>query len=181
MSELQQKGRVITDKHRQAAANLKRIWQECKSEHPEYTQDYIADRLDGITQGAISQYMNAIIALNTDAILKFSNFFCVEPDDIWPNFTEEFYPQSIPRRQGLEPFQVMEEQNQYDQVPMSEDERMDKSIDFVDEMLTEAGDHVNQKTRLKFANAIYRSMDEFGNFDVKDAAKLIVAEVTRKH
>lgn len=70
------------------AQRLKRLW---RNKHAELNLDQAkaAKRL-GITQSAISQYLNCKIALNTDMILKFAVLLKIQPTDINPELKQ--YP-----------------------------------------------------------------------------------------
>lgn len=75
--------RKISDIDKIAAINLRRIW-EAKRESLGLTQEKAAEILGFSTQGAVSQYLNARTALNTDTILKFAALLQVDPEDINP-------------------------------------------------------------------------------------------------
>jgi predicted transcriptional regulator len=65
-----------------AVQNLRRIWEERK-QTLEVNQTQAAEAL-GWTQGAFSQYLNAITELNDEAVAKFANFLEVDPSEIDP-------------------------------------------------------------------------------------------------
>ena len=77
--------RVITEHDRENAQRLKAIWMT-KKHHLKLTQEDLA-KLMGINRAAVSQYLNCFIALNTDAILKFSQALKISPIDIDPTLT----------------------------------------------------------------------------------------------
>lgn len=64
--------------------NLRRIWEERK-QTLEVNQTQAAEAL-GWTQGAFSQYLNAITELNDEAVAKFANFLEVDPCEIDPKY-----------------------------------------------------------------------------------------------
>lgn len=68
----------------QAVQNLRRIWEE-RRHTLEVNQTQAAKAL-GWTQGAFSQYLNAITELNDEAIAKLANFFEVDPCEIDPKY-----------------------------------------------------------------------------------------------
>ncbi len=75
--------RKISDVDKNAAHNLKRIW-EAKRDTLGLTQEKAAEALGFSTQGAVSQYLNGRTALNTDTTLKFAALLQVLPEDINP-------------------------------------------------------------------------------------------------
>jgi len=74
------------DKLPQRVLNLRKLWDKKKHSF-EYTQTTAAKEL-GWTQGAFSQYLNAITDLNDSAIIKLANFLDVDPLEIDPQFEE---------------------------------------------------------------------------------------------
>tara|TARA_X000001382_G_scaffold130968_1_gene128314 strand:+ start:13730 stop:14332 length:603 start_codon:yes stop_codon:yes gene_type:complete len=63
--------------------NLKRIWNLKKNEIG-FIQSEVAKKI-GMTQGAISQYLNEFTVLNPPVIIKFANFLGVDPREIDPD------------------------------------------------------------------------------------------------
>jgi SOS-response transcriptional repressor LexA len=68
---------------RAKAKRLKMLWESRKNDL-ELTQVKAAREM-GITQPTFSQYINCVIPLNTDAILKFSDLLRVPPTEIDPS------------------------------------------------------------------------------------------------
>jgi len=63
--------------------NLRKIW-DLKKHEMQITQVQAAETL-GWTQGAFSQYLNAITELNPSAVIKLANFLGVDPVEIDPD------------------------------------------------------------------------------------------------
>lgn len=78
--------RIITQRDIENAARLKEIWITRKIERG-YTQEQIAKML-GMRQNAVSQYLNAKIALNADAIIRFARVLDCELGDIDPEYED---------------------------------------------------------------------------------------------
>ncbi len=76
--------RTITKEHRESAARLRSIYQRKKNELG-LTQEKLRDLTGFKNQSIISQYMNAKIALNTDAIIRFARALKCKPEEIEPN------------------------------------------------------------------------------------------------
>jgi transcriptional regulator with XRE-family HTH domain len=76
--------RTITPEDLAAAARLKALWEQKQKERG-FTQETAADEL-GITQGAVSQYINGGIALGIAATIKFARFLGCEPSEIRPDY-----------------------------------------------------------------------------------------------
>jgi transcriptional regulator with XRE-family HTH domain len=74
------KRRELSDRHKAAQQNLFRIW-STKKKLLGLTQESAAGKL-GLTQGAVFQYLNGKIPLNTDAVLAFSALLQVDPSEI---------------------------------------------------------------------------------------------------
>tara|TARA_R110000851_G_scaffold104028_6_gene221497 strand:- start:970 stop:1566 length:597 start_codon:yes stop_codon:yes gene_type:complete len=73
--------------HKQTiVANLQRIWNVRKKEM-EITQVEAAKKLNW-TQGAFSQYLNAITEMSPQTIIKLANFLDVDPEEIDPLIIE---------------------------------------------------------------------------------------------
>lgn len=87
--------RDLTPAERDAADNLKRIWEE-KRQRLDLTQERAAERLGWTTQGAVSHYLNGRNPLNADAILRFASLLDVDPREIDPAIAE-----LLPRAESL--------------------------------------------------------------------------------
>jgi hypothetical protein len=74
--------RIITQQDRDNARRLKRLWEQRKGDLG-LTQISGAKALE-ISQPSFSQYLNCVIPLNTDAIIKFAELLRVNPVDIDP-------------------------------------------------------------------------------------------------
>lgn len=74
--------RTITPADFAAATRLRAIW-NAKKKKLGLTQSNVAEE-SGISQSAISQYLNGAIALNTDTILYFARILECAPTDIRP-------------------------------------------------------------------------------------------------
>lgn len=71
----------------QAAAKLKRVW-TTKARELGITQDSVADRM-GITQGAVSQYLNGKIPMNYLTLVAFASALEIDPSDIRTDLPEQ--------------------------------------------------------------------------------------------
>lgn len=80
--------------------NLKRIWTE-KKKSLGLTQDKLAELCGWKTQGAVSNYMNGRMALNTDAKLKFAKALEVPVSDIDPAM-KDLAVQRINQKRAIE-------------------------------------------------------------------------------
>lgn len=78
--------RRITPEDKQAAVRLKKLWNE-KKEALSLTQEKAAEELGFNTQGAVSQYLNGKVPLNTDTIIKFAKILHVSPEAIKPELS----------------------------------------------------------------------------------------------
>lgn len=74
----------LTDADREAHKRLRRLW-DVKKRDLHLTQEQVAD-LWGVTQGAVSQYLNGHTKLGVVATLRFSKLLGVRPQDIRPDF-----------------------------------------------------------------------------------------------
>ena len=74
---------MSTKNQEQIVKNLQRIWNVRKKEM-EITQVEAAKTLDW-TQGAFSQYLNAITEMSPQTVIKIANFLDVNPQEIDPN------------------------------------------------------------------------------------------------
>ena len=74
---------MSTKNQEQIVKNLQRIWNVRKKEM-EITQVEAAKKLDW-TQGAFSQYLNAITEMSPQTVIKIANFLDVNPQEIDPN------------------------------------------------------------------------------------------------
>jgi len=81
------KNRTITHRDQQKADRLRRIW-ELKKRDLELTQVKASKQL-GITQASFSQYLNCVIALNTDMTLKMAELLKVDAGDIDPKLKQQ--------------------------------------------------------------------------------------------
>lgn len=79
------KRREFTAREKSAQQNLFRIWSE-KKEELGLTQESAASEMGFKTQGAVNQYLNGKIPLNTDAVLKFAMLLRCAPKDIDKEF-----------------------------------------------------------------------------------------------
>ncbi|EPW0502052.1 helix-turn-helix domain-containing protein, partial [Escherichia coli] len=77
---------TITDKDIQNAERLRKIWDE-KRKQLSLSQEKAADILGFKTQGAVSQLLNAKIALNTENTLKFAALLQVPAEEINPDLS----------------------------------------------------------------------------------------------
>lgn len=66
------------------AENLKRVW-DLKKGPMELTQEIAAKRLGFARQSTVSQYLNGLIPLNAEAVLKFAKLLDVKATDIDPS------------------------------------------------------------------------------------------------
>ncbi|MFS1584000.1 MAG: helix-turn-helix domain-containing protein [Candidatus Arsenophonus phytopathogenicus] len=78
--------RRITPEDKQAAVRLRKLWNE-KKEALSLTQEKAAEELGFNTQGAVSQYLNGKVPLNTDTIIKFAKILHVSPEAIKPELS----------------------------------------------------------------------------------------------
>lgn len=78
---------IVTDKDIQIAERLRKIWDE-KRAQLSLSQEKAADILGFKTQGAVSQFLNAKIPLNTENTLKFAALLEVPAEEINPGLTE---------------------------------------------------------------------------------------------
>ena len=77
--------RKITDADRAAAKNLRRVYLAYKRRFPYVTQETVANDLS-MTQGAFSHYMTGRVAMGPQAVLRFADYFGVDPTAIRPDF-----------------------------------------------------------------------------------------------
>jgi len=93
------KRRKLTAEERAECSSLKKLWNQRKKEMREkgikFTQELAIEKLGFESQGAISHYLNAKIALNTDAILKFANFLNCDAALIRPSINILFDSRKI--------------------------------------------------------------------------------------
>ncbi|WP_052321214.1 helix-turn-helix domain-containing protein [Pseudomonas fluorescens] len=76
--------RTITPHDLDNAARLKSKWLAYK-EATKTTQADLAEYLGFAGQGVVTQYLNGLIALNTDAIIRFARVLGVKPEEINPD------------------------------------------------------------------------------------------------
>lgn len=78
----------LTDEQQLEAERLKAIYRQrqldARAQGRKLTQDDLADQCGWNTQSAVSQYLNARIALNLDALLKLSKALDFSPADVSP-------------------------------------------------------------------------------------------------
>lgn len=79
------KKRETTPEEKLNAQRLKSIWTSKKSELG-MTQDKLGEKL-GMSQSAITQYLNGVIPLNLEAIMGFCSALHCLPSDIDPELT----------------------------------------------------------------------------------------------
>lgn len=75
----------LTPADKAASARAKALWLQAKKANPSLTQDALAERLD-ITQGAVSQYLNARMAINYETAVKLAAAFGCRVEDIRDDF-----------------------------------------------------------------------------------------------
>lgn len=75
--------RIITKRDEENARRLNAIW-EAKKKNLGLTQTKAAAQLGFRHQSTVSQYLNCVIALNTDVVLKFAKLLEVDPARIDP-------------------------------------------------------------------------------------------------
>jgi transcriptional regulator with XRE-family HTH domain len=84
-----QKTAKPTETDRHYADVLKALWNrklaEARSQGKKWTQESAGAEM-GMTQGAVSQYLNGEISLGLDATFKFANFLGVDPLEIRDDF-----------------------------------------------------------------------------------------------
>ena len=83
-SQLNEK-RPLTERERQAAANLRQIWERQKVGGRKLVQKEAAAAMD-VQQSMISHYLNGITPLGTEAIMKWAMYLRVRPTDIDAEF-----------------------------------------------------------------------------------------------
>lgn len=76
------KRRPLTAEEKADADRLNAAWLAYKSEHKGATQTWLAAETGLGTQGAVGQYLRAVIPLNLDALLAFSKVLKVAPETI---------------------------------------------------------------------------------------------------
>jgi transcriptional regulator with XRE-family HTH domain len=83
--------RIWTEADRVAAANLSKIWKE-KAARLGLTQEKAAAALgepgEGITQGAVSQYLRGVIPCRAVATFRFAKLLHVRPMEIRPDLAD---------------------------------------------------------------------------------------------
>ncbi len=78
---------IVTDKDIQIAERLRRIW-DAKRAQLSLSQEKAAEILGFKTQGAVSQFLNAKVPLNTENTLKFAALLEVPAEEINPALTD---------------------------------------------------------------------------------------------
>lgn len=79
----------LTDEQRQDAARLKRIYEARKAEDRSLTQEGLASACGWKTQSAVTQYLNALVPLNLDALIKFSLALDAPISEISPSLADK--------------------------------------------------------------------------------------------
>lgn len=74
--------RALSAEEQEWSVSLNRLWQ-CRNDKS-ITQEMASERLGYASQATISQYINGVIPLNTDAILGFASLLEVQPGQINP-------------------------------------------------------------------------------------------------
>jgi len=88
--------RTFTQSDRQAAANLRWIWDK-KHKALGLTQARAGELFGDVTQGAIGHYLNGRAAIGPVATLKFARLLEVNPTDIRPDFEFKLIPGDLPQ------------------------------------------------------------------------------------
>jgi len=86
--------RTITQYDRETAARFRSIWLR-KKQQLDLTQVKAAKIL-GVSQATFSQYLNCIIALNTDMVLKLAELLRVDAGDIDPKLKQQLRVVDVP-------------------------------------------------------------------------------------
>jgi DNA-binding Xre family transcriptional regulator len=76
----------LTAEQRAIAAKMKSIWLQ-KRDELSMTQTDLAARI-GITQGALTQFLNQHIAIHTDFVLDFCRELRVDPADVHARYKD---------------------------------------------------------------------------------------------
>ncbi len=82
--------RLLTPSERSWQQNLRRIW-DAKKRELKLTQESAGAAM-GITQGAVGQYLNGVIPLNTNSKLRFAEILRVPPSEIDPELFKQPRP-----------------------------------------------------------------------------------------
>lgn len=80
--------RQLSIAEQEAAHRLKALWDEAKRPK-QLTQERVAFDFGWKQQSAVSQYLNGVIPLNLDALLKFSALLEVPPEQIAPHLARK--------------------------------------------------------------------------------------------
>lgn len=99
--------RTITQDDLEAARRLRDQWNARQRERG-FTQETASDAL-GMTQGAVSQYLNGRLALGVAATIRFARFLNCQPTDIRPD-----YEHMLATRLSLEAYELA---TQWDAIP----------------------------------------------------------------
>lgn len=78
------KRRELTNREKACATRLKALWLEKK--HREGLSQEKAGEALGMSAGALNQYLNGKIPLNTDVTFRFAQYFGVPPQEINPEW-----------------------------------------------------------------------------------------------
>lgn len=79
--------RALSPEEKEASRRLKNIWEK-KKKDLHLTQEEAAHRCGWNTQAAFYQYLNGIIPLNVEALVKISKVLQVDPSEIYPEHTQ---------------------------------------------------------------------------------------------
>jgi transcriptional regulator with XRE-family HTH domain len=91
--------RKLSDEERAESARLKAIYRR-KKKSLGITQEKLAAQMGFATQGAVSHYMNSVIAMSNEVVLRFAHHLDVDPREIRPDIWESIPLQ--PRINGLD-------------------------------------------------------------------------------
>lgn len=80
-SRTRARDQILSDADREAAARLRSYW-DLRAKRGDQTR--LAEQWhgldgEGITQGAISQYLSGLVALNAHAVIRFADFLGIDP------------------------------------------------------------------------------------------------------
>jgi hypothetical protein len=93
--------RELTTEEKAEAARLTAAWERYKAENKGATQTWLAAEAGLGTQGSVSQYMRAVIALNVEALMAMCRVIGADPREISPRLTSKIHlPGMSPETQG---------------------------------------------------------------------------------
>jgi hypothetical protein len=84
--------RELTEAENLDAARLREAWAEYKQTNPGVTQEWLGRETGLGSQGAVGQYLRAVIPLNLPALLSFSRVLKVGPETISPRLAKLIPP-----------------------------------------------------------------------------------------